>query len=83
MVLYEEIKANVWVFGAMLRGVAKWKVRYIKEVLNIASVTPVGKGLTTSEGCIDLIVVAVEVRVVDSSHSGELIQEDFLGAGSK
>ncbi|CAN6908725.1 unnamed protein product [Brassica oleracea] len=75
--------ANVWVFGAMLRGVAKWKVRYIKEVLNIASVTPVGKGLTTSEGCIDLIVVAVEVRVVDSSHSGEIIQENFLGDGSK
>ncbi|CAN6917903.1 unnamed protein product [Brassica oleracea] len=41
--------ANVWVFGAVLRGVAKWKVRYIKEVWNIASVTPVGKGLTTSE----------------------------------
>ncbi|CAN6839535.1 unnamed protein product [Brassica oleracea] len=69
--------------NAVLRGVAKWKVRYIKEVLNIASVTPGGKGLTTSEGCIDLIVVAVEVRVVDSSHSGELIQENFLGAGSK
>jgi len=27
--------------------------------------------------------VAVEVRVVDSSHSGELIQENFLGDGSK
>ena len=67
----------------MLRGVAKWKVRYIKEVWNIASVTPVGKGLTTSERCIDLIVVAVEVREVDSSHSGKLIQENFLGAGSK
>ncbi|KAL0690042.1 hypothetical protein Bca4012_089720 [Brassica carinata] len=35
--------------NAVLRGVAKWKVRYIKEVWNIASVTPVGKGLTTSE----------------------------------
>ena len=81
--LYEEIKANAWVFGAVLRGVAKWKVRYIKEVWNTASVTPVDKGITTSEGCIDLIVVAVEVRVVNSSHIGELIQENFLGTGRK
>ncbi|WZZ42876.1 hypothetical protein YC2023_039135 [Brassica napus] len=49
------------VFGAVLRGVAKWKVRSIKEVWNIASVIPVDKGLTTSEGCINLVVVAVEV----------------------
>ncbi|KAG5393090.1 hypothetical protein IGI04_023053 [Brassica rapa subsp. trilocularis] len=48
--------------ATLLRGVAKWKVRYIKEVWNTASVTPVDKGITTSEGCIDLIVVAVEVR---------------------
>ncbi|KAG2304463.1 hypothetical protein Bca52824_033114 [Brassica carinata] len=41
-----------------------WKVRSIKEFWNIASVILVDKGLPTSEGCINLIVVAVEAQVV-------------------
>ncbi|KAF3498470.1 hypothetical protein DY000_02053778 [Brassica cretica] len=65
-----------------LRGVATLKARAMKEVWNIASVIPMDKGLTTSEGCSNLNNGSNGSS--SSSHSGELIQEDnFLGTCSR
>lgn len=64
------------VTSAALRGAATLKARALKEVWNIASVTPVDRAMGASNGGRN--------GSLSGSHSGEIVvEENFLGICSK